>query len=210
MTTQFGSPDASALGGFVASPLGARNRGLSVIWLATRFDERLDPHDPQRAPGNIYEIDPAGVAEPIPFGLSSHFTNLDAIEVLPDGSFLVSDFKGKVLLVDFWATWCGPCIMEMPDVVRLHKKYKGKGLRILGVSLDHPDSKDRIVRTMKDNDMKWPVIYDGKYWQAEAAVMNNVHSIPMMYLIDRNGKGRYAGLHGQELEDAIKELLNEK
>ena len=59
MTTQFGSPDASALGGFVASPLGARNRGLSVIWLATRFDERLDPHDPQRAPGNIYEIDPA-------------------------------------------------------------------------------------------------------------------------------------------------------
>jgi thiol-disulfide isomerase/thioredoxin len=122
----------------------------------------------------------------------------------------VSDFKGKVLLVDFWATWCGPCIIEMPDVVRLYKKYKGKGLRILGVSLDHPNSKDRIIRTMKDKDMDWPVIYDGGYWQAEAAVMNNIRSIPMMYLIDRNGKGRYAGLHGAALEDAIKELLDEK
>ena len=122
----------------------------------------------------------------------------------------VADFKGKVLLVDFWATWCYGCIVDMPNVVAAYKKYKDKGFEILGVSLDHPNAEDRVRSEMKRLEMTWPVIYEGKWWKATPAVMNGVGEIPMTYLIDRQGKARYTRVHGKELEKAIEELLAEK
>jgi peroxiredoxin len=94
--------------------------------------------------------------------------------------------------------------------VAAYKKYKDKGFEVIGVSLDHPDSEDKVRSTMSKLDMTWPVIYEGKFWNAAPAVMNDVRGIPMTYLLDRHGKMRYSRLHGKELEKAIEELLAEK
>jgi thiol-disulfide isomerase/thioredoxin len=130
--------------------------------------------------------------------------NLDGKEVS------AADYKGKVVLIDFWATWCGPCMKEMPSVVAAHEKYKGQGFEILGVSLDAADQQDKIRQVMKANGMTWEQIYDGGGWKAKNAVQNNVNSIPMTFLLDRSGAVRHKGLRGEELMSAIEELLKEK
>lgn len=121
-----------------------------------------------------------------------------------------SDFAGKVLLIDFWATWCRPCMNEMPHVVSAYEKYKDQGLEILGVSLDGPNSKDKIKNTMEKANMTWPQIYDGDGYNTDPAKFNNVNAIPMTVLLDRSGVARYRGLRGEKLHEAIEELLQEK
>ena len=114
----------------------------------------------------------------------------------------------KVLLIDFWATWCGPCIREMPDIVKMHEKYGDQGLAILGVSLDNPNATEKIKATMKRLNMDWPQIYDGKGWKTAPARLNNVGSIPRTILLDRDGVARFSGLRGEALEPAIRSLLD--
>ncbi|MCH2160737.1 MAG: TlpA family protein disulfide reductase [Phycisphaerales bacterium] len=116
--------------------------------------------------------------------------------------------KGKVVLIDFWATWCGPCIREMPNIVELQKKYGDKGLAILGVSLDRPEATQKILDTMKRLEMDWPQIYDGMGWKTAPARLNNIRSIPSTIILDRNGKARYANLRGEKLEAAVRTLLD--
>jgi thiol-disulfide isomerase/thioredoxin len=140
---------------------------------------------------------------------ASNFIPFEGID-LEGKKISVADYKGKVLLVDFWASWCRPCLTDMPNVVTAYKKYKDKGFEVIGVSLDHPNSEHKVRSTMSRLDMTWPVIYEGKFWEATPAVMNGVHSIPMTYLLDRQGKPRYTRVYGKELEKAIEELLAEK
>ena len=121
----------------------------------------------------------------------------------------VSDFKGKLLLVDFWSSQCGPCMAEMPNLAAAYKKYKDQGFEILGVSLDRPNFQNQINNVTKKHDMDWPIIYDGKYFETEAAVLNKIQAIPTMYLLDRNGRPRRTDLRGDKLEKAIEELLAE-
>ena len=113
----------------------------------------------------------------------------------------------KVLLIDFWATWCGPCIREMPSIVKMREKYGDQGLAILGVSLDNPNAVEKIKATMKRLNMDWPQIYDGKGWKTAPARLNNVGSIPRTILLDRDGVARFSGLRGEALEPAIRSLL---
>ena len=122
----------------------------------------------------------------------------------------VENYKGKVLLVEFWASWCMPCIQEMPNVVAAYNKFKNQGFDVLGVSLDPAGSEDKVREKMEDLGMGWRVIYDGKYWQSGPAVENKIQSIPAVFLLDRTGKARYTGLHGEQLHQAIEQLLAEK
>jgi len=120
----------------------------------------------------------------------------------------LSDYigKNKVVLVDFWASWCGPCRVEMPNVVEAYKKYKSKGFEIVGVSLD--ESKDDWNKAIKDMKMNWPQMSDLKGWQSDLGAVYSVQSIPFTLLIDQDGKIIAQNLRGEELEKKLEEVLN--
>ncbi len=153
------------------------------------------------AKANLEDIDTlrqlAIGSKPIPFEVKTTDGDVLSLEKL----------KGKVVLLDFWATWCGPCRAEMPNVVRLYKKNQKKGFEIVGISLDR--SRSALDQYVKANDMEWPQFFDGKYWQNEIAMMYRVRSIPATFLIDKEGVIRYRTLRGRELETAVDKLLKE-
>lgn len=109
----------------------------------------------------------------------------------------VGNYKGKIVLVDFWATWCGPCRMEMPSVQEAYQKYHDQGFEIIGVSLDSDQQK--LQDFLKENNMPWPQYFDGQQWNNKLAVKYGIDSIPMNYLLDGNGKIIGKSLRGEEL-----------
>lgn len=126
----------------------------------------------------------------------------------PEGkSVSLSDFisKNNYTLVDFWASWCGPCRMEMPNVVKAYGKYKAKGLGIVGVSLDN--NQESWTKAIKDLKMDWNHMSDLKGWKSEGAALYGVRSIPAIVLIDKEGKIIARNLRGEELEAKLSELL---
>ncbi len=168
---------------------------------ATSFVETYKDKDPQAVAAAQQKIKQArtfmtGVEAP-----DFEMANLDGEMVK------LSDFKGKVLLVDFWASWCGPCRRENPKVVRLYEAYKDKGFEILGVSLDSKD--DRWKKAIVQDKLTWPQVSDLKGWQNAAAKMYGVRSIPTTLLLDAEGKIIGRNYRGPALEAKLKEVLGE-
>lgn len=126
----------------------------------------------------------------------------------PDGkSVKLSDYagKGKVVLVDFWASWCGPCRREMPNLVEAYKKYKNKKFEIVGVSLDR--NAEDWKKGIEQLQITWPQMSDLKFWNCEGAKLYAVSSIPHTVLIDGEGTIVARGLHGEEIQEKLAELL---
>jgi peroxiredoxin len=117
----------------------------------------------------------------------------------------LSSMRGKYVLVDFWAKWCGPCREENPNVVRVYNKYKDKGFTVFGVSLDR--SKDDWLKAIKEDNLTWTHVSDLKFWQSEAARIYSITGIPFSILLDPNGVIIAKNLRGQALEAKLAEVI---
>ncbi len=119
----------------------------------------------------------------------------------------LANLRGKVVLVDFWASWCGPCIGEMPNVVSTYQKLHEKGFEILGISLDQ--DKAAMEGALKKHEMTWTQYFDGNGWQNKISTSFGIESIPAAWLIDKKGMLRETGLRGDALGAGVEKLLAE-
>ncbi len=119
----------------------------------------------------------------------------------------LSAFKGKYLLIDFWASWCGPCRQASPTMVRLFNKYKTRNFTILGVSLDRPGAKDDWLAAIKNDGLVWSHVSDLQFWNNSVAQLYSVSAIPSNFLLDPTGKIIARDLRGVDLENKLAEVL---
>lgn len=186
-----------ALGGIMAA-LKPKTHPNYMVY-AQRFIEQFKESDPKAVAALQADIDQAK-------NFMIGGTPPDFTQKTPEGEELsLTDLRGKVVLVDFWASWCGPCRKENPNVVRMYKKYKDQGFEILGVSLD--SKKDRWMKAIKDDKLTWPHISDLKGWKNEAAKTYAITSIPQTVLLDAEGKILARNLRGPTLEAKLAEIF---
>lgn len=197
-------------------PASGRTKQLALSAIVAVLQEKSHPSFPFFAKAFVEEykeIDPKAVAviEQKMKQASTFMTGGEAPDfemATPEGEMMkMSDLRGKVVLVDFWASWCGPCRRENPKVVKLYNKYKDKGFEILGVSLD--SDKNRWLKAIADDKLTWPHVSDLRGWQNAAAKMYGVRSIPHTMLLDAEGKIIGRNYRGAVLEAKLEEIFGE-
>lgn len=120
----------------------------------------------------------------------------------------ISKYKGKIVLVDFWATWCGPCVGELPNVLAAYQKYHDKGFEIVGISLDK--NKDELEKFVKEKGMTWQQYFDGQGWDSKLGKKYGITAIPATFLLDGEGKIIATDLRGDGLEKELSKRLAAK
>jgi thiol-disulfide isomerase/thioredoxin len=133
-------------------------------------------------------------------------------KLVEGGTFDISQFKGKVVLVDFWATWCGPCVAELPNVKEVYEKYHERGFEVVGISLDN--EVDPLTKFIEEKHIPWPILFEGgegtSGWAHPLAKKYGVNAIPMAVLIDRAGKVVTLSARGGRLGELVAELIDSK
>jgi peroxiredoxin len=126
----------------------------------------------------------------------------------PNGKTVsLSSFRGKFVLVDFWASWCGPCRQENPNVVKAWNRFKGKNFTILGVSLDQPGQKDAWMGAVMEDKLTWTQVSDLKFWNSAVVPLYRIEGIPYNVLVDPSGTIIAESLRGEALEQKLAEVL---
>ena len=131
--------------------------------------------------------------------MAMDFTQNDTLDV----PVSLSSFKGKYVLIDFWASWCGPCRQENPNVVKAFQAYNAKGFTVLGVSLDQPGAKDKWIKAIHDDQLTWTQVSDLKYWDNQVAKQYGIQAIPQNFLVDPAGKIIAKNIRGEELSSKL-------
>jgi len=120
----------------------------------------------------------------------------------------IASCKGKVVLIDFWATWCMPCQFELPNILATYKKYHDQGFEVIGISLD--EDRQQLETFLKKQGMNWPQYNDGKFWETKLVLKYGISQLPATYLLDGNGNIIGRDLRGDALEAAVAKALAKK
>ncbi len=196
------SNTSSVVGAFLASQMAQSLSIDKLKELVSKFDNNLGDHpyveELKKTFKSMEELNKLNVSTAIG-NEASDFT----LKTKDGKEVKLSSFRGKYVLIDFWASWCQPCRRENPNSVKVYSMYNSKGFEILGVSLDK--DQDAWVKAVKDDGLKWPQVIDPN---GEVANQYNVNSIPSTFLIDKEGKIIAKNLRGDALNKRIEELLN--
>lgn len=193
-----------------------------AVDFATKFAEALATQGPDARPAAITANETFGRmlearAEPERQARGKAMLNALRLLALPgqpmriegtrlDGTpFDPAALAGKVVLVDFWATWCQPCVAEIPNILAAHEKYHDRGFEVLGISLD--ESREDVEDFITGQRIPWPTLYSGQGWQDPMAMSYGVRSIPRLILIGRDGRVISIDAKGERLADALAELF---
>jgi len=197
---------------FIAAAPGD-DRGAML--LATVADQTRDPGEAAKLRRRIAEQFPTSASARLAQG---HDRQADAVgkpfslaftDAISGRQVSVEKLRGKVVVIDFWATWCGPCVAEMPKMKELYARFKPRGVEFIGVSLDQPESEDglkHLTQFVAKNEIPWPQYYQGKGWDSDFSSSWGIDSIPRVFLIDADGKLSSTEARGQ-LEKLIPDLL---